>query len=115
MAIPFITDPHTLRRHMLEEHQQPDFQIQDSNYYNLPEVKSVLNRCIPCGRQFAQAVLYRLHVKNKHSSKEPQENINDAARMAAIYQNMGGIPGGLPSPQQLQNRVPLVQTPGFSF
>ena len=108
-----LTDPHTLRRHMLEDHQQADFQIQDSNYYNLPEVKSVLNRCIPCGRQFAQAVLYRLHVKNKHASKEPQENINDAARLAAIYQNaaMAGMPG-MPSAQQLHNRVPLVQTPG---
>merc|ERR1719239_718695 len=106
-----LTDPHTLRRHMLEEHQQADFQIQDSNYYNLPEVKSVLNRCIPCGRQFAQAVLYRLHVKNKHASKEPQENINDAARLAAIYQNaaMAGMPG---MPSAHHNRVPLVQTPG---
>ena len=109
-----LTDPHTLRRHMLEEHQQAEFQIQDSNYYNLPEVKSVLNRCIPCGRQFAQAVLYRLHVKNKHASKEPQENINDAARLTAIYQNaaMAGMPG-MPSAQN--NRVPLVQTPGELF
>merc|ERR1719234_1957559 len=106
-----LTDPHTLRRHMLEEHQQAEFQIQDSNYYNLPEVKSVLNRCIPCGRQFAQAVLYRLHAKNKHASKEPQENINDAARLTAIYQNaaMAGMPG---MPNAQNNRVPLVQTPG---
>ena len=97
---------------MLEEHQQPEFQIQDSNYYNLPEVKSVLNRCIPCGRQFAQAVLYRLHVKNKHASKEPQENINDAARLTAIYQNAAMAMAGMPSPQQMHNKVPLVQTPG---
>merc|ERR1719266_1409540 len=48
-----------------------------------------------------------------HASKEPQENINDAARLAAIYQNaaMAGMPG-MPSAQQLHNRVPLVQTPG---
>ena len=94
-----LTDPHTLRRHMLEVHSMNDFQIQDGNYYNLPDVKSVMNRCIPCGRQFAQAVLYRLHVKNKHGSKEPPQNITDASKLSAMF-------------QQGANRVPLVPTPG---
>jgi len=94
-----LTDPHTLRRHMLEVHSMNDFQIQDGNYYNLPDVKSVMNRCIPCGRQFAQAVLYRLHVKNKHGSKEPPQNVTDASKLSAMF-------------QQGANRVPLVPTPG---
>merc|ERR1712106_56210 len=37
---------------------------------------STKNLCVPCSRLFAKSVPYRLHIKNKHGSLEPEQNIN---------------------------------------
>eukprot|EP00092_Neocalanus_flemingeri_P031244 GFUD01033937.1.p1 GENE.GFUD01033937.1~~GFUD01033937.1.p1 ORF type:complete len:2371 (-),score=719.51 GFUD01033937.1:118-7230(-) len=71
-----LGDPYALKKHMLDAHSVENYEIQDDNYFNLPNVQSTQNRCMPCSRLFAKSVLYRLHIKNKHGAKEPEENIN---------------------------------------
>ena len=38
-----------------------NYEIQDDNYYNLPQVRATTNKCQPCNRQFGRLVLYRYY------------------------------------------------------
>jgi len=78
-----LGDPYALKRHMLDAHKVENYEIEDDNYYNLPTVQSTQNLCMPCSRLFAKSVLYRLHIKNKHSSIEPEQNVNPTINSTA--------------------------------
>jgi len=90
-----LGDPYALKKHMLEVHTVENYEILDDNYYDLPIVQSTRNLCLPCNRQFAKAVLYRLHIKNKHGSIEPEPNINPPTR-ESINEHLNKYMSSLP-------------------
>ena len=49
--------------------------------------RSTHHRCVPCSRQFSgKSVLYRLHIKNKHGSVEPEVNLNPPTPATPVTQ-----------------------------
>merc|ERR1712106_1126644 len=70
-----ISDPNAVVKHMKEVHEQPNYLVVDENYHDLPVVKATHTHCKKCFRSFPKAVLYRLHIKNKHEGVEPPENL----------------------------------------
>jgi len=75
----------SLKNHMLvhqpqEKKDKPQhgqvagIQITQEIYNELPNVKSVMNRCLPCLKSFPSGLRYKIHIKQDHGGKEPQEN-----------------------------------------
>jgi len=48
--------------------------LTQSDYLELPNVESTLNRCLPCNKTFPNSLRYRIHIKDVHDKKEPTEN-----------------------------------------
>ena len=67
-------DQKFLRKHMQDVHKLEPLSLTQSDYLELPNVESTLNRCLPCNKTFPNSLRYRIHIKDVHDKKEPAEN-----------------------------------------